>query len=177
MTTVDPKWQSWQIKLCVLSASLALCTVGMCTASFWNPVLGYWLSAIHERSRQVSDWTGRRSGLNPPPASDEVQLRAAQEKFLSWVTSMWANADPEEVARTFSQSFRKGDKATDYTAILATGRKIRNLRGASGPTAYFWKMPLPYNPEQPDSSHLFLLVYVEGEPPRILKTNAGKTID
>jgi hypothetical protein len=65
------------------------------------------------------------------------------------------------VSRTFLKCFKKGDKAKDYSKILATGRRSTSVPGT---TVYIWTMPLPRKNEVPESTHRSFSVMAKGQP-------------
>jgi len=114
------------------------------------------------------------------PAQQEAERRKAQEQFLSFATTTkkagigYDTGDPYGVMRTWAKCFRKGDLASGYTSILATGEK-RLVEDDL--VEYEWVLWVPYDPRVPDARLLFLEVYVKGNPPCIKDLRTNKSMD
>jgi hypothetical protein len=128
------------------------------------------------------------AGCARSPAQLEAEHQQAKTHFLELVKAGLNNADKDDVARTFARCFREGDEASQYADILATGEKEHHeARTAKDPagkgyhieaeTRYEWRMPLPFNPNHPDSTLRALIVHTVGDPPCIRFPEIADSVD
>jgi hypothetical protein len=122
------------------------------------------------------------------PAQVEADHQQAKLHFLELLKAGLDNSDKVDVARTFVRCFQKGDEASHYADILATGKKdyveARTVKNPAGEehyleavTCYEWQMRLPFNPKSPDSTLRVLMVSITGDPPRIRDAYITDSVD
>jgi hypothetical protein len=84
----------------------------------------------------------------------------AMARWLEWARNDFRRASPTEIKETFHDCFRKGDVASDYADLFATGSKSTTPAMGTG-TGYSW---CPGGSEEGD--YIFEVV-VSGNPPVI----------
>lgn len=103
--------------------------------------------------------------------SSRAHPRVAQARFLSFIRDGYDASDSGEITRAFMESFRKGDLASNYTAILATAEalpypeEVKNL--VDNETKYCWFIPIPSAAGSEDASVRRLEVITRGDPPEV----------